>query len=108
MSNVILHHAHWSWSSGSSGHLGSMFTILEAGSKNCLCHATYTGIEHDIHGRQEIAYKVMQHLNSEEEDTTKINTISTEKWIRHFKQLWHDRAEVEQVNKNTTDIYNTI
>jgi hypothetical protein len=32
-------------------------------------------IEHNIHGRQQFTYKIMKHLNNQEKDTAKMNTI---------------------------------
>jgi hypothetical protein len=35
-------------------------------------------IEHDVHGRQQIAYKVIQSLNSTQRDTAQINNLKIE------------------------------
>jgi hypothetical protein len=41
-------------------------------------------IEHDVHGRQQIAYKVIKSLNSTQRDTAQINNIKTEQWTKNY------------------------
>ena len=50
-------------------------------------------IEQDCHGTQDVAYKMMRHLNSTERDTVKINNISEENWITHYNKLWTNEDE---------------
>jgi hypothetical protein len=45
-------------------------------------------IEHDIFGKQNMAYKVLKHLNRTNKDTIEINNIEDQKWINHYKHLW--------------------
>lgn len=47
-----------------------------------------SNIEHDLHGRQEVAYKIIKHLNSQERDTARLNVIEDEEWKRHYQELW--------------------
>jgi hypothetical protein len=48
-------------------------------------------IEHDVHSRQQIAYKVIKKtLNSTQRDTAQINNIKTEQWTKHYKELWYN------------------
>lgn len=47
-------------------------------------------VQHELHSRQEIAYKLMMHLNREERDTTQLNIIPKKRW------------------QNTTKIYSTV
>jgi hypothetical protein len=42
-------------------------------------------IEHDIHGRQVLACKVMRHLSCESQDTARLNVIKEEQRIEHYK-----------------------
>jgi hypothetical protein len=55
-------------------------------------------IEHDIHGRQQFVYKIMKHLNNQEKDIAKMNTIQENQWIEHYKNLWSDQEENDQDN----------
>jgi hypothetical protein len=43
--------------------------------------------EHDVHGRQQIAYKVIKSLNSAQRDTAQINNIKIEQWTKNYKEL---------------------
>ena len=38
-------------------------------------------VDHDVHGRQMMAYKVLKHLDSEERDVANLNIIREEQWI---------------------------
>jgi hypothetical protein len=55
-------------------------------------------IEHDIHGRQQLAYKIMRHLNNQEKDIAKMNTIKENQWIEYYESLWNDQEENDQDN----------
>lgn len=59
-------------------------------------------IENDVHGRQQMAYKIMKHLNSEEKDTAQINIITTTEWLKYYKNLWYleELAEEDQEYEN--------
>lgn len=59
-------------------------------------------IENDIHGRQHIAYKVMKHLNSTKKDVASINVISSNDWLKYFKQLWTKQTDHEEENITET------
>ncbi|XP_039280839.1 uncharacterized protein LOC111056792 [Nilaparvata lugens] len=48
-----------------------------------------SGIEDDLHGRQEVAYKLIKHLNSDVKEMAKIENIGKEEWIQHYKDLWY-------------------
>ena len=54
-------------------------------------------IEADIHGRQNIAYKVMRSMNSEEKDRLMINNIKKEEWIEHYRRLWQTDETEETI-----------
>jgi hypothetical protein len=45
-------------------------------------------IETDIFGKQNVACKVLKHLNRTDRDTIEINTIEDQKWMEHCKDLW--------------------
>ena len=45
-------------------------------------------IESDISGEQNMAYRVLKHLNQTNKDTIEINNIEDQKWIQHYKNLW--------------------
>jgi endonuclease/exonuclease/phosphatase family metal-dependent hydrolase len=47
-------------------------------------------VEEDLHGRQQVAYKIMKHLNKTEKDTARLNVVSKDRWIQHYKDLWFD------------------
>jgi hypothetical protein len=40
-----------------------------------------SNIEHDLHGRQETAYKIVRELNKTERDRIQLNPISKDEWI---------------------------
>lgn len=56
-------------------------------------------VEHDVHGRQEIAFKLMKHLNREERDTVNLNIIPISDWIKHYKELWYNPEIAEIADK---------
>ena len=39
-------------------------------------------IEHDVHGRQMFAYKMLKHLTQSEKDMARISVIGKDRWIR--------------------------
>lgn len=43
--------------------------------------------EEDVHGRQEVAYKVMKYLNKEERDTVQLNIITIDELIQRYQKL---------------------
>lgn len=50
-------------------------------------------IEHDLHGRQSLAYKVIKTLNKNERENIQINAIDKQSWIEHYKKLWYNEEE---------------
>lgn len=62
-----------------------------------------SNIEHDIHGRQEVAYKLMRQLNKQERDTARLHTIDKEAWIQHYRELWTDGADNGKKDESDTD-----
>jgi ribosomal protein L29 len=40
----------------------------------------------------------MKHLNNQEKDIAKVNTIQENQWLEHYKNLWSDREENDQDN----------
>ena len=57
-------------------------------------------MEHDLYGRQSIAWKILKHMNKSEKDTAKLNIISEQLWLEHYRRLWNHE------NKQTDDRYN--
>lgn len=53
-----------------------------------------SNIEYDCHGSQDIAYKILKHLNSTEKDTVKINNITEKEWLKYYETLWTNSTEV--------------
>ena len=53
-------------------------------------------IEHDIYGRQNIAWKVMRHLKSTDRDVAKLTCIPKEEWTKYYSELLHDE-DIEDV-----------
>jgi hypothetical protein len=41
-------------------------------------------IEHDLHGRQINAYKIIRNLNRIEEDNLQINPITEHTWLEYY------------------------
>lgn len=64
-----------------------------------------SNIENDIHGRQEIAYKIMRHLNTEEKDNAELNIIKEKGWLEHYRKLWYD-PEIEEEDSTSYEVYN--
>ncbi|KAJ4444214.1 hypothetical protein ANN_06005 [Periplaneta americana] len=55
-------------------------------------------IEHDVHGRQDKAYKILKHLNNQTRDNLKLNLIPQEEWTSYFKGLWTEETDEEIVS----------
>lgn len=55
-------------------------------------------IEHDVHGRQDKAYKILKHLNNQTRDNLKLNLIPQEEWTSYFKDLWTEETDEEIVS----------
>jgi len=55
-------------------------------------------IEHDLHGRQINAYKIIRNLNRTEKDNLRLNPIFENTWLDYYQKLW-----TEQFNDNTTE-----
>jgi hypothetical protein len=51
--------------------------------------------EYAAHGTQDMAYKVMKHLNSSERDTAFINNITKDDWLSFCKDLWINETDPE-------------
>lgn len=47
-------------------------------------------IEHDVHGRQVLAYKIMKMLNRNERETLCVNCIHESEWRKHYSKFWYD------------------
>lgn len=63
-------------------------------------------VEHDLHGRQLFAYKLLKHLNQNEKDTAYLNIIPESKWLEHYKALWYDEnAEINNEDAEGNVIY---
>lgn len=46
-----------------------------------------TEIENDVHGKQELSYKIIRHLNCTERDVANIKIIKHQQWLEYYKQL---------------------
>jgi len=55
-------------------------------------------IEHDLHGHQINAYKIIKNLNRAEKDNLQLNPIIEHTWLYYYKKLW-----TKQSNDNTTE-----
>ena len=55
-------------------------------------------IEHDLHGRQINAYKIIRNLNRTEKDNLRLNPIFEHTWLDYYRKLW-----TKQFNDNTTE-----
>jgi hypothetical protein len=55
-------------------------------------------IEHDPHGRQINAYKIIKYLNRTEKDNLQFNPIPEHTWLYYYQTLW-----TKQPNDNTTE-----
>jgi hypothetical protein len=54
-------------------------------------------IEHDLHGRQINAYKIINNLNRNEKDNLQLNPINEHTWLDYYQNLW------TQKTKNNTE-----
>jgi hypothetical protein len=60
-----------------------------------------SAIEHDVHGAQTRAYKIMKNLNKTEKDTAQFNNISKDTWLSCYKHLRTNSQELElEYNEN--------
>jgi len=55
-------------------------------------------IEHDLHGCQINAYKIIKNLNRTEKDNLQFNPITEHTWLDYYHKLW-----TKQFNDNTTE-----
>ncbi len=68
-----------------------------------------SNIEHDIHGRQLMAYKAMKHLNNDEKDAAKLQVLDDKEWLKYSKNLWHaDEEEEEKERSDTPVLHNAV
>ena len=45
-------------------------------------------IEHDIHGRQVKAYKILKKLDRNENDDLRLNPMPEKEWLDYYGNLW--------------------
>jgi len=63
------------------------------------CWETFVSrIEHDLHGRQINAYKIIKNLNRTEKDNLQLNPITEQTWLDYYQKLW-----TKQSYDNTTE-----
>jgi len=63
------------------------------------CWETFVSrIEHDLHGRQINAYKIIRNLNRTEKYNLRLNSIVEHTWLDYYQKLW-----TKQFNDNTTE-----
>jgi hypothetical protein len=55
-------------------------------------------IEHDLHGRQIHAYKIIRNLNRTEKDNFQLNPITEHTWLDYYQKRW-----TQQFKDNTTE-----
>jgi len=55
-------------------------------------------IEHDLHGRQINAYKIIRNLNKTEKDNLLLHPITEHTWLDYYQKLW-----TQQFKDNTTE-----
>ena len=55
-------------------------------------------IEHDLHGSQKNAYKIIRNLNRNEKDNLQLNPICEHTWLD-----CHQKLRTKQFNDNTTE-----
>jgi len=58
----------------------------------------YSRIEHDVHGRQINAYKIIRNLNRTEKDNLQLNPTVEHTWLDYYQKLW-----TKQINDNNTE-----
>lgn len=57
-------------------------------------------VEYHIYGNQEIPYKRMQYLNTEEKDTAVLNIMDQEDWVTHYKKIWNASEDENDKGSN--------
>jgi hypothetical protein len=63
------------------------------------CWETFVSrTEHDLHGRQINATKIIKNLNRTENDNLQFKTITEHTWLDYYQKLW-----IKQFNYNTTE-----
>ena len=65
-------------------------------------------IEHDVYGRQLVAYKMLKGMNKNENYKANLNFIAERKCIDHYKALWsnnHVKTEHNNIETNNSVIY---
>ena len=63
------------------------------------CWVTFVSrIEHDLHGRQINACKIITNLNRTKNDNLRLNPIVDHTWLNYYKKLW-----TKQFNDNITE-----
>jgi len=63
------------------------------------CWETFVSrIEHDLHGRQINAYKIIKNINRTNEDNLQLNPRTEHTWFDYYQKLW-----TKQSNDNTTE-----
>lgn len=53
-------------------------------------------IEHDVHGKQVKAYKIMKYLNNDNRENLKLNPISEIKWMKYYQNLWTEKSQEDK------------
>lgn len=67
-----------------------------------------TTIEHDIHGRQALAYKMMKHFNTSEREIARLSVIGKDQWVEHYKNLWYHPINTTETNKDANYYNNSV
>ena len=63
------------------------------------CWETYVSrTEHDLHGHQLNAYKIIKNLNRTEKDNLQLNPIPERTWLDYYRKLW-----TKKPNDTTTE-----
>jgi hypothetical protein len=53
------------------------------------CWETFVSrIEHDLHGRQINAYKIIRNLNRTDKDNLQLNPTAELTWLDYYQKLW--------------------
>lgn len=55
-----------------------------------------SNLEHDVHGRRVMAYKIMKVLNRNVREAVSFNPIEVDTWKKHYTQLWYEVSEEEE------------
>lgn len=67
---------------------------------NRQCWETFISrIEHDLHGPQLNAYKIIKNLNKTEKDNLKFNPIPEQKWLEYYGKLWTKAIIKDEVSE---------